>query len=200
MEVLRIWGRNLETKKEIRKRIVKLRKERDPYEWQCATRQITDLVISHPCFLEASDICIYADIKGEAGTRMIMQEAWKLGKHVWLPKVEDGDMEFYLTEGPDELVSGAYGIPEPSGNLVFKVPDALMIMPGVAFDLSGHRIGYGGGFYDRYLEKHVELTTMALAFEDQIFDTLPAEEHDICPMFIVTQKRIIETDDKKQRP
>ena len=181
----------METKKEIRKKIRKIRNERDPYEWQQFTEQLTGRVIRHPWFLEASDICIYVDVQGEAGTRLIMQEAWKLGKNVWLPRVSGSQMEFYLTTGLHELTSGAYGIPEPTGDRALNVPDALMIMPGVAFDQEGHRIGYGGGFYDRYLEAHPELITMALAFEDQILDTLPAEPHDIRPMIVVTEERIL---------
>lgn len=66
-----------------------------------------------------------------------------------------------------------------------------MILPGVAFDEKKHRVGYGGGFYDRYLEKHPTLTKIAFAFEFQIFDSVPSESFDRQPEKIITEKRII---------
>lgn len=65
--------------------------------------------------------------------------------------------------------------------------DALMIMPGVAFDRENHRVGYGGGFYDRFLEKHPDIRRVAVAFDFQILDQVPTEPTDICPQIIVTQ-------------
>ena len=99
-------------------------------------------------------------------------------------------MEFFLTESKDRLTVGAYGIQEPSGDIMYRGDSGLMIMPGVAFDEERHRIGFGGGYYDRYLERHPELFTMAIAFEDQVLPKIPADEHDIRPMLLVTQDRI----------
>ena len=90
--------RNLETKKEIRHKIIRLRKEMDPLVWQQATNTITETVINHPLFLEATDIYCYANYNGETGTLAIMEEAWKLGKSVWFPRVEGSEMNFYLVD------------------------------------------------------------------------------------------------------
>lgn len=180
----------METKKDIRKRMLTLRKERSMEEWKLATEQIARRVIEHPWFQNASDICVYMDIRKEVGTRQIIEEAWRLGKRVWLPRTDGPQMEFFLTENSDRLVTGAYGIQEPAGDVMYQGDTGLMIMPGVAFDEARHRIGFGGGYYDRYLERHPELFTMAIAFEDQVLPEIPADEHDIRPMLLVTQDRI----------
>ena len=144
----------MEAKKEIRHKIIRLRKEMDPLVWQQATNDITERVINHPRFLEETDIYCYANYNGEVGTSSIMEEAWKLGKSVWFPRIEGSEMNFYLVESKDDLQPGAYGILEPTGDHIADGEDGLLIMPGVAFDEECHRIGYGGGFYDKYLEKH----------------------------------------------
>ena len=162
----------METKKEIRHKIIRLRKEMDPLVWQQATNDITERVINHPRFLEETDIYCYANYNGEVGTSSIMEEAWKLGKSVWFPRIEGSEM-----------------ILEPTGNHIADGEDGLLIMPGVAFDEECHRIGYGGGFYDKYLEKHPNLHAIAIAFELQMYRELPFEEHDIKPEKVVTEKQ-----------
>lgn len=184
----------METKKEIRQHIISRRKEMDPLAWQEATQKITEKIINHPRFLEETDIYCYANYNGEVGTEQIMEEAWKLGKHVWLPKVEGCEMEFYLVESRKELKPGAYGILEPVTDHKADGKEGLLIMPGVAFDEEGRRIGYGGGFYDKYLEKHPNLLTVAVAFELQIYQEIPCEEHDIKPRKVVTEEHIYPMD------
>lgn len=197
MEALRIWVRSMETKKEIRHKIIALRKEMDPLVWQQAVNTITEKVISHPRFLEETDIYCYVNYNGEAGTTQIMEEAWKLGKNVWLPKVEGDTMNFYLTESMDDLEPGAYGIPEPTGTQMADGLDGLLIMPGVAFDEEAHRIGYGGGYYDKYLAAHPDLYPIAIAFELQMYRELPHEEHDIRPEKVITEKHIYQSPEKE---
>ena len=87
----------------------------DPLVWQQATNTITETVINHPLFLEATDIYCYANYNGETGTLAIVEEAWKLGKSVWFPRVEGSEMNFYLVEQKEDLQPGAYGILEPTG-------------------------------------------------------------------------------------
>ncbi len=80
-----------------------------------------------------------------------MLEAWKLGKTVWVPKVHGETMDFYEITSFDELKPGAYGISSPMPEYLHRQTTDLMIMPGVAFDTNRNRVGYGGGYYDRYL-------------------------------------------------
>ena len=83
-----------------------------------------------------------------------IEKAWADGKEIAVPKVQGLDMIFYKLTDFAQLEPGYYGIPEPVSGEIVQWEDALMIMPGVAFDRQNHRVGYGGGFYDRYLEKH----------------------------------------------
>lgn len=122
-------------------------------------------------------------------TGFLIEEAWKAGKEVAVPKVDGKDMIFYKLTDFSQLEPGYFGIPEPTRGEIVEWEDALMIMPGVAFDKNNHRVGYGGGFYDRYLEKHPDLKRIAAAFEFQILSGVPTEPTDISPEIVVTEKQ-----------
>ena len=95
-------------------------------------------------------------------------------------------MDFYLYEGKDNIVAGAYGIPEPIGNKKLIPNDkTLVVMPGVAFSRDGYRLGYGGGYYDTYLEKYPMCMKVAVCFREQLVEELPAREHDVKPDIII---------------
>lgn len=183
--------RNLETKQEIREQLRKIRAGIGADEWHAATDAIAQKVIGSDYFREATDIFCYMDFDGEVGTEQIIDEAWRLGKDIWLPKVTDGEMDFYLVESEKELVRGTFGILEPSGEGI-KAPgeDGLVIVPGIAFDRNHNRIGYGKGFYDRYLNAHPHLVKLGIAFDIQLVDRIPAEECD-CRMDMVVTEKIV---------
>lgn len=105
----------------------------------------------------------YADYNHEVITRYIIEQAWKDGKEVAVPKVFGKDMVFYKLTDFSQLESGYFGIPEPKedGETV-SWETAMMVMPGVAFDVNCNRVGYGGGFYDRFLEKHPQISRVAV--------------------------------------
>ena len=95
-------------------------------------------------------------------------------------------------------ICGYKGIPEPDTDMLFQYSEdemshTLMIMPGVAFDIYRNRIGYGKGFYDRFLQKHKNSHTIALGFEMQIIDSVPTDEHDIRPEFLITEETIYDS-------
>ena len=144
-----------------------------------------------PAFLEAERLLVYADYNHEVMTGFLIEEAWKQGKEVAVPKVVGKDMVFYKLTDWKQLEPGYFGIPEPAYGEIVEWEDAVMIMPGVAFDNNCHRVGYGGGFYDRYLEKHPKVKRIAAAFEFQILPEVPTEPTDIAPEMIVTEKQII---------
>lgn len=182
-------------KKEIRALIYKARKEMSEETWKKATDKICDSVLKTQMFQEAEEIYCYMDYNHEVGTRQIIENSWRLQKKVFVPKVLGREMEFFEISSFDDLAPGMKGILEPvrtsednkgSGNR------GLMIMPGVAFDRSLHRIGYGGGFYDRYLETHRGLQKLAVAFTYQVLDEVPAEAFDICPDVLVTESAVYE--------
>lgn len=181
----------METKKDIRKKIFAERKicsEEQIEMWSC---DITRRVIALPAFKRAEKILVYADYNHEVITRYLIMEAWKNGKEVAVPKVVGKEMVFYRLTDFEQLKPGYFGIPEPEEGEAVNWENALMIMPGVAFDRENHRVGYGGGFYDRYLEKHPSLERVAIAFDFQILSKVPVEPTDIFPQIIVTEKETL---------
>ena len=188
----------MESKKEIRQRIRRERAKMVKARWILDTQRIAAAVINHPWFVTESDLYIYVDYNNEVGTRTIMEEAYRRGMNVWVPRVTGDTMLFCRIQGKDDLEPGAYGILEPTGKEIGDGKQGLMIMPGVAFDEKCHRIGYGKGFYDRYLESHKNLRRMAVGFEFQVFGEVPYEEYDICPEILITEQRVIEAEGIKR--
>lgn len=141
-------------------------------------------------YIIANSIYAYMDFNNEVLTRAFIAKALGDGKHVAIPKVEDGKMKFYYIENLKQVEEGTHGIMEPKrGCDPADSETALMIMPGVAFDPKCHRVGYGGGFYDRYLTEHRNHITVAVAFDFQIFDEVPHEDSDVMPLHLITESR-----------
>ena len=180
-------------KKEIRAEVKKRRREADEETLHEKSLQILERFRQLSAYKDASLLLAYVDAKREVETRLLMRCAWDDGKKVAVPRVDgDGIMHFYYLRSLKDLEPGAFGIMEPRADCWICEPEeGLLLMPGVAFDEQGHRVGYGGGYYDRYLEKHPHLIHIALAFEFQIFPEVPSEKHDICPDLIVTENRIL---------
>lgn len=181
----------MEEKKEIRKKIFKARKEHTDAWIRENSLRITETLTELPEYRNAERIMAYADYNHEVITRYIIEQAWKDGKEVAVPKVFGKDMVFYRLTDFSQLESGYFGIPEPKeyGEKVFW-EEAMMVMPGVAFDVNCNRVGYGGGFYDRFLEKHPEVCRVAVGFSFQILPEVPTEPTDIRPQVIVTEENI----------
>lgn len=143
---------------------------------------------------EAHTIGITYSQKMEWDTLHIMQEAWHLGKNVAIPKtdVDKKRMTFHIIQHKNDVLEGAYGIFEPShqAKAVHASFIDLMFVPGVLFDCSGYRIGYGGGYYDRYL-MDFNGKTISLLADFQLIDKIPVEAHDIPVQQYVTNTRII---------
>ncbi len=129
----------------------------------------------------AKSLYAYVAFNQEVRTRPIIERAWAEGKRVAVPKVLSGEMRFIWLSGFDQLApQGAFGILEPKGDGPVADDDgALILMPGVAFDRCGHRVGYGGGYYDRWLAAHPGHPTIALCFGFQVVEDIEAEPHDM---------------------
>lgn len=181
----------METKQEFRREVASRRKALDAGCAVQMSKRITETVTSLKEYRESSLILVYIDYKNEVQTGMIMEAAWKDGKSVAAPKVNGKQMDFYLLNSADDLESGYMGIMEPRDGLVkIDAESGMMVMPGVAFDRDLHRVGYGGGFYDRFLETHPKIKRVAVAYEFQLFDQVPHEDFDLAPDLIVTEKGV----------
>lgn len=138
--------------------------------------------------------CIFAYVSynQEVETRSRL-EAWiKEGKRVALPKVIGEEMQFYFIEDMKQLESGYQGILEPKSSACANGASGIMLMPGLAFDQEYHRLGYGGGFYDRYLNRYhqSQLYKIALAYQFQIVEKVPTEAFDYLVDRIITEENI----------
>ncbi len=183
------------TKNEIRKTALMRRDELGPLQIKEKSRIIQGRVRELTEYKDAENLLVYASMRSEAATDDLIVDALAEGKKVFCPKVIDvrqGEMRFYRIRGLEDLLPGVMGIREPLAGEEYKSGSGrtLVIVPGTAFDVSRNRIGYNGGFYDRFLSGHPDADTAALAFECQIFSAVPAMEHDIKPGKIVTEDRI----------
>lgn len=185
----------METKKEIRKRIKALKAELKREEIEKLSSQIAKNMIESEVYKNADVIYPYVAYNQEVITDEIIEDAWKNGKKVAVPKVLGDIMEFFYIESFDELENGYFDIPEPkeTKNLAKGSKNVLIIMPGLAFDRDFGRIGYGGGFYDKYLDSHPETTfaKVALTYDFQILEHVETEAHDYKVDAIITPTEVI---------
>lgn len=177
-------------KKLIRKEVFKRRKAASLDDINLWSRQIAEKVFATDFYKNAKTIYTYVAYNREVETKFIIEQAWADGKQVAVPRVEGDVMNFYLIQSFDELEPSNMGIPEPVTSVAANAETALMIMPGVAFTRTRDRVGYGGGFYDKYLQAHPGLGKLAIAFEFQFMDEVPVEPTDICPEMIITETSI----------
>ena len=182
---------NSGSKEVIRKRIKAVRNDMDRDDRAQRSKLICRRLSALPEYVNAINICAYISKGNEVDTRLIVERAWADGKHVYVPKVYGQNMEFIEITDYGELTSGNFGILEPVSDEFEEIEDGLMFMPGIAFDYSRNRIGFGGGYYDRYLARHAGLVTVALAYEFQIVDKIDSEPTDIRPHIIVTESEVI---------
>lgn len=153
---------------------------------------ICNSVISNNVFKKSSVVALYANTSSEVITESLLDEALRSGKVVLYPKVCDkGVMKFYRVYEKMDLQEGKFGILEPSTEEEFEIDKIdLFIVPGLAFDKSMNRLGYGGGYYDRYLEGANGIK-VGLSFSSQICEKLDTFPHDVRLDYIVTEEEII---------
>ena len=166
-------------KSELRKQVLHEMKDLPREQKQAMDQALTDQFLEHPFYQEAKIIATYLSFPHEFQTQELIEQALKDGKKVLIPKTyPKGRMDF-VVYNPQQLVKTSFGLLEPQGDL--EVVDASQIdlihVPGLAFTTEGYRIGYGGGYYDRYL-KHLSGHTFSTIYPCQIQDFIP-ESHDI---------------------
>lgn len=182
-------------KKVIRK---ELRQKRDGLhldEVDVSSKQIALHLIESSMYKECTHICVYEAFRNEVSCKYIKEQAFRDGKCVYIPVTEEESktMEFYQISEDTVYREGNYGIQEPvlDDNSKTLQNKALILMPGLGFDKNKHRLGYGGGYYDKYLAIHPDHVTAALCYNFQIVESLPYEAHDIVPDYIITEDKII---------
>jgi len=172
-----------------------LRERRDsltPDEMIQKSQIITDTLVESDLFKNCGSLFAYLNVRNEVHTYPLIDYCFKTGKPVYVPVTRDKEMFFTRLFDFLHLKEAAFGIPEPE-NPVPAEPNnrSLFIIPGVGFDKCGNRIGYGAGFYDRYLSRRKSLQMIGICFEIQLVDLLPAEETDVRMDSVLTEKRWI---------
>lgn len=185
------------TKNEIRKEIKILRNQVSPEEKVQWDRQIAERLFGLPEMEAPSGVFCYIDTRNEAGTRLILTELWKKNRFVAVPGVNGAEMDFFSIQSLEETVVGSMGILEPQkGSPAFPQDGAVILIPGLAFGMDGSRLGYGGGYYDRFLgrlggKQEKRCLKIGIAYDFQIFETLPKEPHDCLLDRILTPTQTI---------
>ena len=144
------------------------------------SKKLGELLVASQAYQNAKSIYGYLPYNQEVRTVAMLEQAIRDGKRVAVPKCYGDEMRFIWMDDLSKVEKGYAGIPEPvEDGPIADDPTALVLMPGLAFDPQGHRIGYGGGFYDRFLAEETAHPTLALCYDFQMLDRLETEEFDI---------------------
>lgn len=162
------------------------------------SKNICERLVALPAYQSARTVMYYVDARSEVRTRHYLPDALKHEKKIVVPYCVDGELELFHLQDMEELALGMYRILEPKPELrplAAKKPTVeeldLVIVPGVAFDRRGGRMGHGFGYYDKLLHRvRKDTPLVALAFECQLFDEIPTEDHDIFMDLIITEKQV----------
>lgn len=191
----------METKISIRKKMLGLRSEMTDEECMEKSNSILKNLLTLPGVQNAEYILCYVDYTSEVRTKALIERLLSMGKKVYVPRVCGEDMDFYRINGLNDLFTGYKGIleplEEPDKRFTAKLfarhrDDTVMLLPGVAFDKKGGRIGYGKGYYDRYLMKIPCKERIALSYRMQLVEDVKSGELDIPLTGIVTENEILQ--------
>lgn len=187
---------NKEEKKVLRNKILEIRDSLNNNEKELIDNKIFNELINTDLYKRSINIFIYISFSNEINTRNIIEKAFKDKKNVFIPKVYKDDklMKAIKLNSIDELKKNSMGILEPidDSNYIEKENIDLIVVPGVVFDKECNRIGYGGGYYDRYLKDiKSKKNKIALAYDLQIVDKIESELHDIKVDYIITNTRAL---------
>lgn len=181
------------SKQVIRQRLLDQRRLLEESSGRKRSHVVQDAVLASTPFVAAEAIALYASVHNEVRTDRLFAAALSAGKKVFFPRLENGRIVFVQVHSAGDLQTGSFGVLEPSGGEIASPEDLDMVLvPGVGFDRQGHRIGYGLGYYDRALAACRNAIFLGLAYEFQVVENLPEEEHDIRLDFLVTEQGVVE--------
>lgn len=153
--------------------------------------RIHEALLKEPAYQEADVVLAYMSFSSEVDTRFLIEHAWNHGKRVAVPKCRDGQqMDFYYITGKDQVAPGKYGIMEPTTSHLVDTKDGqnyICLLPGLAFNEKCSRLGYGGGYYDRFLSQNPEITRVMLAYELEKTDEDFGDSFDIPADIVLTE-------------
>ena len=167
-------------KKELRRQIRELKRAMTSEQIDAASARLGELFLNCPQYKEAKTIYGYLPYNQEVRTVPMLEQAMREGKRVAVPKCYGDEMRFIYKDDLSKVEKGYANIPEPiADDPVADDKTALVLMPGMAFTKDGKRMGYGGGFYDKFLAAEPDHPTVALCYDFQMVEDLPTEDYDI---------------------
>lgn len=185
-------------KKEFRKKVISERKKQNPNIINSNSQLIFQNLFKLDEIKKAKTVMAYLDFNNEVKTDSIINYLLSKKQKVVVPISIVEERKLFLSEIKDietEVSIGTYGIREPKSEFIRPINSQdidIVIVPAVAYDTNGYRLGYGGGYYDRFLDSlRDDCITIGIAFEIQIFDEVPKEDHDAQLDYIITEERII---------
>lgn len=184
--------KNMELKKEIRQKHKIYRDQMT--EGDCCQRsiKICQGIMHTNLYQEAKYVYGYYPLGNEVSLIPIMEDCLCQGKKLALPRVEGNQIDFYEITSLNQVREGCFHVMEPVTSEKIQEAQALVLTPGVAFDLNGNRIGYGKGYYDRYFHRYPSLVRMGVAYQSQIEEDIPIEETDVKLQYLITERKMIE--------
>lgn len=191
----------MENKKELRKRMISLREKQSQTDRKRWSRQIVDYVLQWDLYRQADTLALFLPFGHEVDIAPLVDKAVEAGKTALIPKVdkEANELRFYCFTDWDQLVPGPFGIREPDSSRAEpgRLRDIqLIVTPGLAFDRYGGRLGYGGGFYDRFFSRLLAESGNRLppragvGFEIQVVERIPMQPYDVPITHLITEKGI----------
>ncbi len=188
--------RSREEKKELRKAYLEKRLSMDPALKKTMDERICNTLAGLVSYRYADNVLMYYPTKGEIDVLPLLENALKVGKRVALPRCDESGlpkMDYYFIEKTEDLENGVFGIPCPKTDLPVYSPETkgttIVLIPALAYDKKGYRLGYGKGYYDRYVDKS-KMTTIGLTYSDFLVDELPRGRFDVSVHFVVTDKGV----------
>ncbi len=181
-------------KSELRKHYLSLRNNHNKIARYFHSRQIAKRLLNLAVIKDSQVIAVYIAMEQEVDLKLFIKKAWGQNKIIVIPRIENKTMVFHQITNFDYPFAIWKGLKVPHQKLpIYDLTKIdTMIVPGVAFDGAGHRIGFGAGFYDRYLNSNTKTTLIGAAFNFQIYDQdLPNEKHDVVMNYVMTESKLI---------
>lgn len=174
-----------------------MRLRQDRNDLAAKSRLISRRILSLDRFRNSLKIALYYPVRNEVDTLDVFSHCLESGKDVYFPRVSGLTLSFHRVHDLAELTPGAYGIPEPSPESDAIEPGNLdlILVPGVAFDRSGRRLGYGKGYYDRAMINTALHKRVSLAYGFQVLDSVPAGKNDLGTGTVVTESAVFALSD-----
>jgi 5-formyltetrahydrofolate cyclo-ligase len=190
----------MNSKTEIRKRLLSLRNSLSEEDITAGSGEIVNRLMWIEEIRKAYTVMVYLSFGSEVRTDDLIRWCWGERKQIVVPfcRPESRELKACRIDGFDELETGHYGIRAPKESLLRPVDGGeieAILVPAVAFDRRGYRIGYGGGYYDRFLPKVPRAVKIGVAFASQIIEEIPVDSHDLPVDMIVTEREVIVSSD-----